>query len=312
MDGWEAIADALGIFSTADATSARLTTRQLAALRRRGDVVWLARGWWATGDVLRHETDSPWDRRRRLHILRARAAIRAHAGTVTASHHTALIVHGLPAFAADLRQVHVTRLDDGQFRRRPGLTVHERLDAATSIDGVIDVGTAIVGTTRLNGQMAGLIAADAALHRQLLGPEDLVRAAALIVGPGTVNVRTLAELADGRSASPGETRLRRALQLMGYRPVPQFRIVDGAFTAVVDLYLEEHRLAIEFDGFVKYGRLDPFGTLPTAADVVFAEKVREDHVRELGHGFLRVVWRELDDLGALRHRVAGVIERRAA
>ena len=46
---------------------------------------------------------------------------------------------------------------------------------------------------------------------------------------------------------------------------------------------------------------------PTPADVVTAEKVREDHVRELGHGFLRVIWPDLDDLRALRCRVDRLI-----
>ena len=49
---------------------------------------------------------------------------------------------------------------------------------------------------------------------------------------------------------------------MGLVATPQFRIEDGAFLAFVDLYIEEHQLAIEFDGFVKYGRLDPLATQP--------------------------------------------------
>lgn len=121
--------------------------------------------------------------------------------------------------------------------------------------------------------------------------------------------RRVVDLADGRAESPGETRLREALRWMGLVATPQFRIEDGAFLAFVDLYIEEHQLAIEFDGFVKYGRLDPLATQPTPADVVVAEKIREDHIRELGHRFLRVIWRDMDELRALRGRIDGIIHR---
>ncbi|MEP6649610.1 MAG: hypothetical protein ABJA74_06800 [Lapillicoccus sp.] len=157
--------------------------------------------------------------------------------------------------------------------------------------------------------MAGLIAADAALHRGLLSATSLGDAAHLVAGPGSARVRRVVERADGRAESPGETRLREALRLMGLVAIPQFAIVDGRFTAVVDFYIEEHRLAVEFDGFVKYGRLDPVATQPTPADVVFAEKLREDHVRELGHGFVRVIWRDLDDPPSIRRRIETVINR---
>lgn len=70
--------------------------------------------------------------------------------------------------ARDLRYLVRTEVDSGQFRRRAGLTVHERSNGLQPLDGVIDVGSAILGTGRCNGQMAALIAADAALHRQLL------------------------------------------------------------------------------------------------------------------------------------------------
>ena len=50
---------------------------------------------------------------------------------------------------------------------------------------------------------------------------------------------------------------------MGLVAIPQFRIEDGPFLALVDFIVEEYQLAIEFDGFVKYGRLDPLATQST-------------------------------------------------
>jgi hypothetical protein len=164
--------------------------------------------------------------------------------------------------------VHATRLDAGQFRRRPGLTVHERSNGLQAVDGVIDMGSAIMGTGRCNGQMAALVAADAALHRHLLTVDDLASSADHVVGPGSVLCRRVVELADGRAESPGETRLREALRWMGLVAIPQFRIEDGPFLALVGFFVEEYQLAIEFDGFVKYGRHDPHATQSTPADIV--------------------------------------------
>ena len=56
--------------------------------------------------------------------------------------------------------------------------------------------------------------------------------------------------------------------------------------------LARARVAGEFDGFVKYGRLLRPGQVPT--DVVFAEKRREDAMRTVLRGFVRWVWDEID------------------
>jgi very-short-patch-repair endonuclease len=114
----------------------------------------------------------------------------------------------------------------------------------------------------------------------------------------------------GAQESPGETRLREALRWMGLVAIPQFRIEDGPFLALVDFIVEEYQLAIEFDGFVKYGRLDRLAQ-STRADIVMAEKIREDHIRELGHRFLRVIWRDMDELHALRRCIDSIIQRAA-
>jgi hypothetical protein len=157
--------------------------------------------------------------------------------------------------------------------------------------------------------MAALVAGDAALHRRLVGLDDLTEACVRVVGPRTVAIRSMLRHADARAESPGETRLRWALRLMGYHPLSQFRIEDGPFLAVVDFLLEEARVAIEFDGFVKYGRRSPFALSAQPAEIVAAEKVREDHVRELDYGFVRVIWSDLDALPVLGRRIDAVVQR---
>jgi very-short-patch-repair endonuclease len=49
-------------------------------------------------------------------------------------------------------------------------------------------------------------------------------------------------------------------------------------------FLLERRLIVEFDGAQKYD----------SAEVVVAEKWREDRLRELGYSFARVSWADLD------------------
>ena len=311
MDDWEGVADRHGLIRTADAREAGLTDRQRARLVRNGDIVRLGRGWYSLPLVAASvQEESAWERRRRLHTAQATAALVAYEGRAVASHHSALVLHGVPAFAADLRQVHLTRTADSWSRRRAGLTLHEMVPGAVATDGVMDLAVAVVQAGCVNGSMAALVAADAALHRGRLGPDDLQRACALVAGPRSSVVRATLQHADGSAESPGETRLRHALRVMGFSVTPQMPIVDGSFVAVVD-FLVEDCVAVEFDGFVKYGRRRAFATEVTPAEIVFAEKVREDHVRELGHEMVRVIWADFDDLPLLRRRVERALVRAA-
>jgi hypothetical protein len=310
VDCWQAAADRHGLLTTSDALAAGLTKRDLDRMAENAQLIHLARGWYCLPSVVATPADrGPWERRRLLHAARTRAAVRAVSGRAAASHHSALVLHDLPAFAADLRQVHLTRLDDTDSRRRRGLTVHQCVPGSSTSEGVIDVATAVVQSGIQNGPMAALVAGDAALHRRLVGLDDLTEASARVVGPRTVAIRSMLRHADARAESPGETRLRWALRLMGYHPLSQFRIEDGPFLAVVDFLLEEARVAIEFDGFVKYGRRSPFALSAQPAEIVAAEKVREDHVRELDYGFVRVIWSDLDALPVLGRRIDAVVQR---
>jgi Transcriptional regulator, AbiEi antitoxin len=307
MDEWQSVADSHGLLSAADARRAGLSSRDLTRLVKGEALVQLGHGWYCLPRVLGEAQELPWELRRRRHAAQTWAALRAFDGRVVASHHSGLVLHGLPTFAADLRQVHVTRVASRQSRRRRGLTVHQSVIGAEMADGVIGVADACMGVGCINGSMAALIAADAALHRHLITQEDLEAAATRRVGPGSAAAR-IASLADGRAESPGETRLRHAFRLMGYAVTPQFVIEDGSFLAIVDFMLDDYGVAFEFDGFVKYGRRDPLSTHVTPADIVVAEKIREDNIRELDYGMGRVIWSELDNLVLLRRKVERTID----
>ncbi|HEY0698007.1 MAG TPA: hypothetical protein VGD43_09375 [Micromonospora sp.] len=57
----------------------------------------------------------------------------------------------------------------------------------------------------------------------------------------------------------------------------------------------------EFDGRVKYGRLLRPGQDP--GDAVFAEKMREDAIRDTGLRVVRWVWNGVDDFGEVVARL---------
>ena len=123
-------------------------------------------------------------------------------------------------------------------------------------------------------------------------------------GPGTPVVELVAELADGRSESPGESRSRWLLRLLGFGPTtPQFPVRDGPdLVGLADLKLDRWDVLIEFDGTGKY----------TGPDALLAEKDREDRMRRLGYEVVRIRWADLARPHLVRQRVLAAIARAEA
>ena len=100
--------------------------------------------------------------------------------------------------------------------------------------------------------MEAVVALDVLLARVVVGKGELEEAAQRdwSVGEEPRSARLAIGLADQRSESPQESRLRVLLALAGLHPVPQFvvRDPDGVFVARVDLAFPAHRIAVEYDG----------------------------------------------------------------
>ncbi|MDO7881091.1 hypothetical protein [Antiquaquibacter soli] len=108
---------------------------------------------------------------------------------------------------------------------------------------------------------------------------------------GMRRCRTAIDFADGRSGSPGESLSRVAMHVAGLpRPELQHPVYDGeGLIGITDFWWPEFGLAGEFDGHGKYLREDlRDGRSP--AEVVIAEKVREDRMRATGIGMVRWGW----------------------
>ena len=119
---------------------------------------------------------------------------------------------------------------------------------------------------------------DMALHRRIVSLGQLIRwAESNSRRHGVVRIRGALELAEPRSESPMETRLRLRLILAGLpKPAVQPRLVDetGAFVAKPDLYYPLHRLAIEYDG-------------ATHKDSIVTDNRRQNRLLEAGYRVLR-------------------------
>lgn len=95
----------------------------------------------------------------------------------------------------------------------------------------------------------------------------------------------------------GESGLRTILLLLGYQVRPQFHITeDGEFVARVDFYLPELGVVVEFDGAVKYDGAE-------GREALVREKAREDRIRRLGYGVVRITWSQLYRPELIRERV---------
>lgn len=97
-----------------------------------------------------------------------------------------------------------------------------------------------------------VVALDRALAAGLVDPPTLEEFVAERAGAhGVVRARRAIALAEPRSESPMETRLRLLLELSGLpRPRAQVDLLtaSGQFVARVDLFYPEPGLAIEYDG----------------------------------------------------------------
>ncbi|MGR7025327.1 endonuclease domain-containing protein [Geodermatophilus sp. URMC 62] len=139
--------------------------------------------------------------------------------------------------------------------RASGLAVRRVRLARTDVlrrHGVLTttpVATALDLARRLSGDDA-VVAVDRFLAAGLVDLPSLRARAAEAAGRGSARARGVCELADERSESPQETRVRLLVARSGLpAPVPQFTVrVDGRFVARVDLAWPQVCVAVEYDG----------------------------------------------------------------
>ena len=145
----------------------------------------------------------------------------------------------------------------------------------------------------------GLGALSVTVERQQLDAQ--VNAMGLV--PGRTKATAVVDFADGDSGSAGESLSRVTAHRLGFpRPVLQFAFRDEQGEMFVDFCWPDYRMIGEFDGAGKYLREEYTGGRSTA-EIVMAEKAREDRLRALGAGVTRWGWAEAQNPPALRRKL---------
>lgn len=221
------------------------------------------------------------------------------------SHQSAAALWGLPILGPWPDAVHllVERASGG--RSDPGIRRHALgVDAAqtTTLHGipVTSLARTVVDVAATSTLHSAVATVDAALHIPRHGVARLTRTELLEVYEGMLPFRgsrralEVIEFAEMGAESPRESASRVTIALAGF-PKPELQrrfLVDGE-EVFGDFYWEEVDCIGECDGLGKY--LDPALLKGrTTADVVLAEKRREDSLREQVSRFVR--WEAKDAL----------------
>lgn len=305
MDPLRLLTAACGFFTRQEALGAGYRDKDITRLVRARSWVRFRRGFyafadeWAAADAVQR------------HRVRSAAVLRSLGPAVALSHASGVVAHGIDAWHLDLRRVHVTRLDGAQGRVEGDVVHHEgravEEDVASSDLGKVLVPERCVleAASRHNDEVA-LCVLDAGLRSGKFDEVALWTChAQLSQWPFMRHLQIPLRMADGRSASVGESRGRWWFRVLGF-PAPelqwQVRDGEGNLLGTCDWAWPDHGLLGEFDGKVKYGRLLRPGQAP--GDVVFDEKKREDLLREETQcAMIRLTWQDYDQPAALGQRL---------
>ena len=260
-----------------------------------GVLVRLRPGTYAFADADR--TLTPEQR----HLVLARSVVdRLGPDRVALSHVTACLAHGIDQFGADLRTVHVVRLDGGAGRVEAGVAHHTgalRPEEVVEREGMLVVAPAraVWEAACASSQRGALVLFDSALHRgDLTTPELAETAGRYAAWQGARAANFVRASADAGAETVGESLLRFCcIENRLPRPTTQFVVADhdGVLVARTDLAWELHRHLAEFDGLRKYWRDLRPGEDASAA--VVREKNREDRARGQLFGMSRATWNDV-------------------
>lgn len=179
--------------------------------------------------------------------------------------------------------------------------------------GLVDATLDIMSTSSLS---QALVVADGAarkLHKDGLMPADAslwslqdirdgIRA--LPHASAAARAERAASLASPLPESVGESYSRAVFEFLGFeQPVLQRVFADReGFIGRSDFWWPKPGVVGEFDGKGKYVQAALRGGI-TAEEAVYREKIREDRIRALGHGFVRWRWADLQNPDLLRAKL---------
>ena len=267
-------------------------------VRLRRGVYTLAAEWNALGADARYL--------RRIHAHAAMAEAPA-----VYSHFSAAALWGLPIVGAWPPEIHLATTAAAGGRSRRGVIRHPQensLDvAACQGVRVTSVAATAVALARVLQFGQAVAVMDRAIHEPRFGHAlatraDLDRAFGEL---GRVTGRAAAgrvlEFASPLSGSTGESISRAGIFTLGFL-LPELQVPHWDREGLIgftDFFWRSVGRVGEFDGLGKYLR-DEFTGGRSTADVVIAEKIREDRLRAQGLGVFRWDWQVAASLPALR------------
>jgi hypothetical protein len=313
MDPLRILCQIQGFFTRAEAAEAGYADRDVTRMVRTR--VWhrIRRGYYTYADIWADLDEVG------RHRVRSLAVADSLGPAVALSHVSAAIMHEVAVWNVDLRRVHVTRLDGGAGRTEGDVVHHEGLcldDDVTELAGhrVIVPDRSVIEAASRASQEAALVMFDSGLHHKLFDVDALAARYELMGSwPFMRHLLVPVRMARPGSESIGEARGKWLCWVFHLpAPQPQFKVydADGLLRGTCDWGWPEHRLLGEFDGKVKYGRLLKPGQDP--GEVVFAEKQREDLLRELtGFRMVRLIWTDYERPRATAARIERQLRRAA-
>ncbi len=289
------LATGSGVLTTRAATAAGLTDDDLRRATAGGRLHHVRRGIHVEHAAWRSAT--PWVRYRFL----VRGVLMARPGWA-ASHHAAVVLHGLPVHGVDLALVDVAAAV-GTSKRRGGTHVHRLETDLVEASGLpaVPVAHACAVLATASGVESGVVSMDGALHATACSTAELEAAIeALGERTGIGRAREALRLADGAAESPGESRTRVLLSGLGVPVRSQVDLFDAdGHIGRVDLLVGD-RVVVEFDGMVKYEGAG-------GREALAREKRREERLRDAGYRVVRVLWSELRQPAAVLARVRAAL-----
>lgn len=220
---------------------------------------------------------------------------------------TAMAIWKLPTIDDWPSSVELLEPPGSARRSKRGVVVHRAAFADAEIvpwgdHFVTTPARTIADLARAGEFTATVVALDFALSTRAAAAQrvtkDEVRAVLDRVGNarGRARAGAAVEFADGRSGSAGESLSRVGIFRLGFEP-PELQVrhphPNGYYDADFEWPPERNRPPSigEFDGLMKYLNEELLRG-KEAGQVVVAEKLREDFLRDEGNGFTRWGWRE--------------------
>lgn len=291
-----------GVFSAARAASVGIDSTTLRQLVKSGSAHPLHRGWYTPY--------RPKDAREHFR-LRTVALMFEYGGVAVASHGSAVVLLGLPTECVDFGTAHLMwRGENGPFRAFSRVRMHERVETEALAFQFETVHPALACVqVGLSDPRALMVSGDAALRQGVVTGDELRLACDALRGQrGLTRARATVPWCDGRHESPGESVTAWTLRSLGYDLDPQFAsglTGPGGGRLRNDFRILGTNVLVEFDGLVKYAARDG----EEAQRLLFAEKQREDALREAGYEVVRLTWSDLRNPEQVRAKIEAAIAR---